>query len=365
MQTFQNLITSNSMNNALKILALLSSLLLFACQHDIEPDEQDFPEELEQSSIATAKMTPEERERILDELAAEPYPSYRVQGGDRFRVRVYNEEDLNHNTSATTLVTPDGYLIMDMIDPVMIKDLTIIEATEKLKEALSVYIKYPRVSMMPESIQGKTATLMGAVREPGEFSVTENTRLSDFIAKGKGYASGILDDNTVDLADINNAYISRDGRLLPINFAEALLKGNQRHNIRIFPQDVVYIPKKEESKVMVMGEVKRPRIVHWSEGMTFVDALAYCEGLSEDYWGTALILRKEAHTGGGELTVYKMNVDDILSGREKNFKLASGDIVYIPKDSLAEYNVFVRKLMPTAQFINLLATPISWWAGGR
>ncbi len=340
----------------------LALLALCACQHDIDPEDLDFPPETEQSGIATSDVSPEEAEKVLEEIEAEPYPAYTIQGGDRFRVRVYNEDELNASTSsATTLVTPDGYLIMDMIEPVLVKDLTIVEATQKVKEELGKFIRYPHVAILPDAIQGKTATLLGAVRDPGEFAVTANTRLSDLIAKAKGFEMGYLDSKSVSLADIDNAYIVRDGKFIPVNFQEALMRGNQKHNIRIFPRDIVYVPKKEDSSVMVMGEVKQPRMVNWSSGMTFIDVLAYANGLTDEYWGSALILRKPKDPSDGALKVYKIDVDDVIAGRQRDFKLAAGDIVYIPKDSISEYNVFIRKLMPTAQLINALMSPPAYW----
>jgi hypothetical protein len=39
--------------------------------------------------------------------------------------------------------------------------------------------------------------------------------------------------------------------------------------------------------------------------------------------------------------------------------LKSGDIIYVPKDNLSEYNVFAKKLLPTAQIINLVTTRVT------
>jgi polysaccharide biosynthesis/export protein len=41
--------------------------------------------------------------------------------------------------------------------------------------------------------------------------------------------------------------------------------------------------------------------------------------------------------------------------------LAPGDVVYLPKDDISEFNVFVNKLMPTAQLFNMITTPITLW----
>ena len=57
--------------------------------------------------------------------------------------------------------------------------------------------------------------------------------------------------------------------------------------------------------------------------------------------------------------LYKVDIDGILAGKCRNVPLKAGDIVYVPKDDLAEYNVFVRKLLPTAQLVSLLTARIS------
>ena len=351
--------------NILRIFASGAAFLLCACQHDIEPDELDFVPEVDEIGVTSSTVSAEEADRILLELESQPYPPYTIQGGDRFRVRVYNEDDMNNNSTASTLITPDGYLIMDMIEPVLIKDLTIIEATRKVREALGKFIRYPHVSIQPDQTQGEAATLLGAVNEPGRYTVSSNTRLADLIAMGKGTQIGWLDNNSVDLADLNNAYVLRDGKILPASFYEALINGNQKHNIRIFPGDLVFVPKKEGSRVYVMGEVKWPRWINWNAGMTFMDAIADANGLTEEHWDVGLILRKPSNASEGALQVFKLDINDVIAGRQKNFKLASGDIVYIPKDCISEYNVFIRKLLPTVQLINQLSMPISTWAGGR
>ena len=56
--------------------------------------------------------------------------------------------------------------------------------------------------------------------------------------------------------------------------------------------------------------------------------------------------------------LYRVHVDAILSGHAPNVRLEPGDVVYVPKDNASEYNVFVRKLLPTAQLLNLIGYPL-------
>ena len=69
--------------------------------------------------------------------------------------------------------------------------------------------------------------------------------------------------------------------------------------------------------------------------------------------------------------VYKMfeeagyGCPDIFEGRKLDVPLQPGDTVYIPKDGLSVWNVYISKLMPTGAFINMLVTPFFWYNSFR
>jgi hypothetical protein len=66
--------------------------------------------------------------------------------------------------------------------------------------------------------------------------------------------------------------------------------------------------------------------------------------------------------GMNDPILYRVNIDDVLHGKIPNPALLSNDIVYVPKDAFSEYNVFVRKLFPTGQLLNMLLSPIAFWS---
>ena len=68
----------------------------------------------------------------------------------------------------------------------------------------------------------------------------------------------------------------------------------------------------------------------------------------------------------GSLSSKVSSLNDRLSESEeyinamntRTYKYAQpGDVVYIPHDNISEYNVFVRKLIPTAQFLSTFTFP--------
>jgi len=73
--------------------------------------------------------------------------------------------------------------------------------------------------------------------------------------------------------------------------------------------------------------------------------------MKETHWKHVIIIRD----GLVNPKLYKVDIDGILAGKCRNVPLKAGDIVYVPKDDLSEYNVFVKKLLPTAQLFSLIA----------
>ena len=85
--------------------------------------------------------------------------------------------------------------------------------------------------------------------------------------------------------------------------------------------------------------------------MGLIEALTSAGWMKDNHWSHVIIIRD----GLSHPKLYKVDVDGILAGKCRNVLLRAGDVVYVPKDNLAEYNVFVNKLMPTAQIFSLIA----------
>lgn len=343
--------------------SLLTALSLCSCHHGIKAKELEYPPEYDETGVSVSTKSPEEVETELKRIAEMPIPPYTIQPGDAFRIKVYGEEDLTDGSStANTMVTPDGYVVLTLLGPVFVKDLSIVDATEKVTKAYEKFVRYPQVALIPVRINGKKVSIFGAVNKPGTYMVTDNMRISDIFADAGGASTGLMDGTVKELANIPGSYIIRNGAILPVNFTEAIYKGNPLHNIKVFPEDIIYIAQKENSRVTLMGEVKNPRQINWEANMTLIDAIAQAGGLTDEHWKNVLILRKTKEADPGtELKVYKVNINDLYAGRGRNFTVAAEDIIYAPKDAISEYNVFIKKLLPTAQLINAFTSPIYWF----
>ena len=276
---------------------------------------------------------------------------YKITPGDQFDITVYEHPEL---TVRQIIVTPDGFVSAPLIGPVKIGGLSLVEATEALKKQISQSIRKPLVSLIPIRINGYNFTIVGRVNVPGCYPISiGNTRLIDAVAMARGLSEGLFHGDTVELADLENAYISRDGRLLPVNFQKALLRGDPLHNIPLKNGDYIYIPSVMNSTVALLGQVGKPTYVGFKEGMTVLQALPYGGGLRETHSDEIKVIRG----GLKNPVVYTVNVTKMQEGKIMDFPLQANDIVYVPADGISDWNVIVRKILPSLQGLSMLAGP--------
>ncbi len=332
------------------ITAVAAALLLFAAgcdKHYFGP--MAIPSAYEvMPAVATEEKNVIERLQTLQEIKPEPY---RISAMDHFHFSVYEEADL---MVEDMVVTPDGYIAVPLAGPVRIGGMTLSEATELLTRKLEKWVRSPRVALIPLAVEGYNFTIVGRVNRPGCYPVTiGRTRLLDAVALAGGFSEGLFNGSSIEMADLNNAYISRAGELLPVDFTKAITQGDKLNNIPLQNGDYIYIPSVMTRSVAVLGAVANNTYVGYREGMTLMQALPYARGLLDTHSSYIKIIRG----GMKDPVVYTVNVDEILDGRVMDFELQASDVVYVPLGPVSEWNVLMRKIVPTFQVLNLMAGP--------
>ncbi|MGI6356548.1 MAG: polysaccharide biosynthesis/export family protein [Lentisphaeria bacterium] len=290
----------------------------------------------------------------LQSIHDQPYPIYRIHSGDVFTIRVFENPELE---AEEVVVTPDGQIALMLVGTCNLLGKTLPEMVEELERRYSEYIRDPKVAVIPRAISSQTATIAGKVNEPGMYPVNNSIHLADFLSLGNGTPTSIFNGQGFELADFSSSFIVRNGERLPVNF-DRVLEGDPLHNIIIHPGDYVFIASRANRLVGVMGEVQHPSFIVWYENMGLLEAIVNARGLREEYWKNIIVIRG----GMNDPILYRVNVDDVLRGKIPNPALLPNDIVYVPKDAFAEYNVFIRKLFPTGQLLNMVLAPITYWS---
>lgn len=339
------------------LAALLLAGALSGCYSDRWTSNYDgFFDEIEHdNAILEVSGRDEETERkrieFLEALAEEEQPPYRVNAGDRIEIRVYGHDDLG----VTTRVSPDGSVGMLFLGQVDVAGRTITEARDAIEKGLEPYVKHPVVGVTVLEVDSEKVTVSGACAHPGLYDISASTRLADAYAMAGGSAERLFNGIDVDVANLELSILVRDGQILPVDFRRAIEGGDMLDNVLMRKGDYIFIAQRMEASVTVCGEVKSPQKRLYEAGMGLIETLAVCGWMLEDHWSHVIIIRD----GLANPKMYKVDVDGILAGKCQNVYLRPNDIVYVPKDNLSEYNVFVKKLLPTAQLVNLLVSRVT------
>ena len=308
-------------------------------------------EELKNTGANEEKLRKE-----LEELQNVKTDTYRIAAGDKFDFRVYDNDDM---ALTGLIVTPDGNISVGLAGVVHLAGLSIAEAQKLIEEKLAKYIREPHVSLIPTEITSSTFTIIGKVGNPNRFAITRVTRLTDAIAMAKGFLTGQYDGKTIEMADLDNAFIARNGKILPVNFFEAISKGNPLHNIPLVDGDYIYIPSSANAEIFLLGEVVSPTHIGYQNGMTITKALTYCRGLLESSSSSILVIRGNLRTP----KVYVVDIHDVMRGMKRDFPLKPNDIVFAPRGAFSQYNVVVEKIIPTFELLNLMLGPFGGGLG--
>ena len=284
--------------------------------------------------------------------------TYTIGSGDKFDLFIYGEPEL---TIKDGVVKPDGTFTVSMIGDVRISGLSINQAMKKMSSHLKKYMVEPIVTLVPSEFRSKNYTILGKVLKPGNYPVEENSKVLDTIADAEGLSIGIFKDNTIELADLEHAFIRRGTKVLPVNFVELVRKGNPLHNIPLQDKDYIYIPSALNTEVYVLGEVELPGYFGYKEHMTLSQLISYAEGFKD----TANI--EEIAIIRGRLddpSVYVVNLENIIEGKQIDFLLKPYDMVFIPKSKLGDWNTIMNLITPS---INALtgAFIVKQLAGGN
>ena len=336
-------------------LALLLALLVSGCYWDRFTHNYDSAVDLSTDADSNAILeetgqdveTLARNEKRLKELATDEEPVYKMNAGDEIEIRVYGHDDLG----MVTRIGPDGTVGIAFMGQVKLSGFSIAEGAETLRAGLAPYIKNPVVSITVKEVVSETATIAGACARPGVFGISNSTRLADFYAMAGSSAKRLFNGVDVDVADLEHSVVIRKGEILPVDFRKAIEQGDTLHNIRIRKGDYVFVAQRMEASVTICGEVKSPHKRLFEPGMGLIETLTVAGWMQETHWKHVIIIRD----GLANPRFYKVDVDGILAGKCRNVVLKAGDIIYVPKDDLSEYNVFVRKLLPTAQLFSLIA----------
>ena len=94
------------------------------------------------------------------------------------------------------------------------------------------------------------------------------------------------------------------------------------------PQVTVLLREYNSKKIFVFGEVQKPGTFPYEEDMSIIQAITMAGGFTE---GGEQERHRGDPPGRGQGDEIRVPVADIGTGRERNFRLQPGDIVFVPE----------------------------------
>ena len=261
---------------------------------------------------------------------------YKVGGYDVIKIAVYEEEDLSREA---VRVSGDGYISFPLIGRLNVDDLTTSEIEELISRKLAEgqYLLDAHVSVMVNEYNSKSFLVLGAVRNPGSYSLQGRERALDAISRAGGirrareaYADQVGAGKRAVIIRTESPN-TPDKRKIIINIdLQGLLKGtDQISNIYLADKDVLFIPTAEH--FYIIGQVTHPGSYPLDErAITLVEAISMAGGFTRiAARNRTRIIRVE----NGIEKIIEVKVDAITDAGKKiqDVVIQPNDVIVVPE----------------------------------
>lgn len=257
--------------------------------------------------------------------------SYPIGAGDILDIKVFGEPELTRLVE----VAEDGTIGFPLLGRIKILGLTVLQVENLVSSSLEKeFLKNPHVSITVQEYHSQKIYVLGAVKQPGYYELTGSTTLLEILSR----AGGVLpeggktlivvreDNGTATDFDPEKVDKLNHENTTIIDSYKLLQEGDTSQNIQLKNQDVVYVPKARE--VFVLGEVKKPGPITYTENLTLIRAIGQAGGTTEL---AAQKRVKLVRLENGKKETIKYNLDDLMKEDSQDVRLLPDDVIVVPK----------------------------------
>ncbi len=287
--------------------------------------------------------------RPRDPQAGQPGPYlYRIAPHDILSVTVWDHPELTIPAGeyraadlAGNVVQGDGTVFYPHVGVVEVAGRTLPEIRALFTQRLKKWVENPQLDVRVVGYRGQKVQVSGEVVQPSTVPITDvPLRVQDAIAQAKGLGPA---------AWPRGLTLTRGGVVHALDLQAAYAEGDRSQDWLLQDGDLLHVPSREQHKVFVLGEVRKPSSKVMVRGaMSLAEAIGDSEGfdpLSANP-GAVYVFRGRYEAP----SVYRLdasNADALLLAVQ--FQLEPLDVVYVAATRLTDWNRLVQQVLPTIQ----------------
>jgi len=242
---------------------------------------------------------------------------FRIGPWDILEVSVYGEEDYS---DVRVQVTEDGRIKLPLVGEVDVIGLTQSELEEKLNQLFveKDIFQNPSVTVLVVERRSQRVSLLGAVATAGRQELLGRQKLLDVVAEAGGFTTF---DGEITL-------IREQQDPLKISIKD-LVSGDERFNIPLQPNDIVYVQPEETVMIYVGGAVGAPGAleVPKSNIPTLYRAIVQAGGFTARASKGNVKIKRFSESG--DEIIIDVNAKDIEKGDKPDVALKQGDVIIV------------------------------------
>jgi polysaccharide biosynthesis/export protein len=230
--------------------------------------------------------------------------NYQLGPDDELNIDIFGNALDNYKVKVST----EGTIRILNLSPIYVNGLSIESASERIVGRLrQLYqgINMPGSGVSAQitlgSVRSIKVTITGEVTKPGSYTVSSLATVFNAL-----YAAGGPSEN----GSFRNIRVIRDNKVVRIlDLYDFLLRADQKDNIRLQDQDVIRIAE-YETRVEVIGEVKRPMMFEVEKTENLKDVLRFAGGFTDKAYTYTIGLKRNTPK---ELKLINISQEEVLT----------------------------------------------------
>ena len=159
--------------------------------------------------------------------------SFHVGPGDVIEISVWRDENL----SRELVITPDSILSYPLIGDVNVAGMSVTEIRRVISKKLAEYVPDASVAVIVKQINSLKVYVIGQVKNPGVFPITQETRVMQVLAMAQGLTPFAAERDIHILR-----YTDKNTEKIGFDYKEVLKGNNLEQDIVLKRGDVIVVP---------------------------------------------------------------------------------------------------------------------------